>query len=95
MAQLAKFFKCCRNFSTVSLKVSLCGRLAQAYSAPMHSASVNSVAFAPHELGLILAAASSDGSISILTYHEGAWSPYKVWLLSLWVKERSTGHERT
>ncbi|KAK9915915.1 hypothetical protein WJX75_005907 [Coccomyxa subellipsoidea] len=50
----------------------------QAYSAPMHSASVNSVAFAPHELGLILAAASSDGSISILTYHEGAWSPYKI-----------------
>lgn len=50
----------------------------QVFSAPVHSASVNSVAFAPHELGLMLAAASSDGSISILTYQEGAWSPYKV-----------------
>ncbi len=63
---------------TVSLKSGMHGCPAQAYSAPVHSASVNSVAFAPHELGLILAAASSDGSISILTYHEGAWTPYKV-----------------
>lgn len=39
---------------------------------------MNSVAFAPHELGLMLAAASSDGSISILTYQEGAWTPNKV-----------------
>jgi len=45
------------------------------------------VAFAPHELGLMLAAASSDGSISILTYQEGAWSPYKVCCI-----EGSRGH---
>ena len=29
--------------------------------------SVNSVCFAPHELGLVLACGSSDGSVSILT----------------------------
>eukprot|EP00300_Choanocystis_sp_HF-7_P041837 c8623_g1_i1.p1 GENE.c8623_g1_i1~~c8623_g1_i1.p1 ORF type:complete len:325 (+),score=50.73 c8623_g1_i1:104-976(+) len=32
--------------------------------------SVNSVAFAPHEYGLILACASSDGQVTVLTYRE-------------------------
>ena len=52
----------------------------QAYIAPVHTASVNGVAFAPHELGLMLATASSDGSLSVLTYRQadGAWSPQKV-----------------
>lgn len=52
----------------------------QAYSAPVHTASVNGVAFAPHELGLMLATASSDGSLSVLTYRqaEGGWFPQKV-----------------
>lgn len=46
----------------------------------LHSASVNSVAFAPHELGLRVAAASSDGSASVLTYNstEGKWNQQKV-----------------
>lgn len=46
----------------------------------LHSASVNSVAFAPHELGLKVAAASSDGSVSVLTYNttEGKWNQQKV-----------------
>jgi len=46
----------------------------------LHSASVNSVAFAPHELGLRVAAASSDGSASVLTYNstEGRWDQQKV-----------------
>ncbi len=46
----------------------------------LHSASVNSVAFAPHELGLRVAAASSDGSASVLTYNstEGKWDQQKV-----------------
>lgn len=35
----------------------------------MHSASVNSVAWAPHELGPILACASSDGNVSVLTFN--------------------------
>ena len=52
----------------------------QAYSAPLHTASVNGVAFAPHELGLMLATASSDGSLSVLSYRqaEGAWSAVQV-----------------
>ena len=33
-----------------------------------HQSSVNSIAFAPHELGLKLAAASADGTISILSW---------------------------
>ena len=46
----------------------------------LHSASVNSVAFAPHELGLKVAAASSDGSASVLTYNTtaGKWDQQKV-----------------
>jgi len=41
---------------------------------------MNSVAFAPHELGLRVAAASSDGSASVLTYNstEGKWDQQKV-----------------
>ena len=51
----------------------------QAYCSHAHTASVNGVAFAPHELGLMLATASSDGSISILTYQAGqGWSSHKV-----------------
>ena len=48
--------------------------------ASLHSASVNGVAFAPHELGLRVAAASSDGSASVLTYNstEGKWDQQKV-----------------
>lgn len=39
-----------------------------------HTASVNSIAWAPHEYGLILACASSDGKISVLTAKEdGTW----------------------
>ena len=40
----------------------------QAYASQLHTASVNGLAWAPHELGLALAAASSDGSVSVLTY---------------------------
>ncbi|KAJ8517876.1 hypothetical protein ONZ45_g4977 [Pleurotus djamor] len=40
----------------------------------LHSASVNSVCWAPHELGPILACASSDGKLSVLTFkNEGQW----------------------
>lgn len=38
---------------------------------------VNSVAWAPHELGAILACASSDGKISILEYKGKITFPYK------------------
>jgi protein transport protein SEC13 len=33
-----------------------------------HQSSVNSISFAPHELGLKIAAASADGTLSILTW---------------------------
>ena len=48
------------------------------YAAPIHSASVNSVAFAPHELGLLVACASSDGSLSVVANEDGAWTLRKV-----------------
>ncbi len=52
----------------------------QVYQSPLHSASVNSLCWAPYELGLVLAAASSDGSLSILTYQpDGSWHADKVW----------------
>merc|ERR1711937_315583 len=46
----------------------------------LHTASINAVTFAPQEVGLVLAAASSDGSISILTYNgnTGNWSTEKI-----------------
>ncbi|EIW53003.1 vesicle budding-like protein [Trametes versicolor FP-101664 SS1] len=40
----------------------------------LHRASVNSVSWAPHELGAILACASSDGRVSVLTFkNDGTW----------------------
>ncbi|KAF8346409.1 protein transporter SEC13 [Amanita rubescens] len=40
----------------------------------LHTASVNSVSWAPHELGAMLACASSDGKISVLTFkNDGQW----------------------
>ena len=51
----------------------------QVYAAQCHTSSVNSVSFAPHELGLVLAAASSDGSLSVLTHQpDGSWQTQKV-----------------
>ncbi|CAO1635743.1 unnamed protein product [Sympodiomycopsis kandeliae] len=39
-----------------------------------HSASVNSIAWAPHELGSVLACASSDGNVSVLAFNDdGSW----------------------
>lgn len=42
--------------------------------------SVNSVSWAPHELGAILACASSDGKISVLTF-KGVVLPHRKSLL--------------
>ncbi|GAA95734.1 hypothetical protein E5Q_02391 [Mixia osmundae IAM 14324] len=40
----------------------------------LHNASVNSISWAPHELGPILACASSDGKVSVLTFNnDGTW----------------------
>lgn len=49
------------------------GAWANVYASPdgLHGASINSVAWAPHELGLVLACGSSDGGFSVLT-HDGA-----------------------
>ncbi|XP_014248495.1 protein SEC13 homolog [Cimex lectularius] len=45
-----------------------------------HEASVNSVRFAPHEYGLVLACGSSDGTISILYSNQdtGIWDVKKI-----------------
>lgn len=41
----------------------------------LHTASVNALAWAPHELGATLACASTDGRVSVLTFNEdGSWS---------------------
>lgn len=55
---------------------------AQVYITPstLHTASINSIAWAPHELGLILAVGSSDGTVSILEYSTAAsaWNTTKA-----------------
>ncbi len=55
--------------------------LLQAYITPanLHTASVNSICWAPYELGLILACASSDGAVSLIEYKsDGSWETTKV-----------------
>ncbi|KDN33584.1 hypothetical protein RSAG8_13326, partial [Rhizoctonia solani AG-8 WAC10335] len=40
----------------------------------LHTASVNSISWAPHELGAIVACASSDGKLSVLSFkNDGTW----------------------
>ncbi|KAH9414117.1 GTPase-activating protein S13 [Dermatophagoides pteronyssinus] len=50
------------------------------YETNNHDSSVNSVCWAPHELGLILAAGSSDGSISVLSCNvdSNVWDVKKI-----------------
>ena len=49
------------------------------YEYANHDSSVNSVCWAPHDFGLILACGSSDGSISILTATPaGGWEAKKI-----------------
>ena len=57
----------------------------QAYQIPetLHTASINSVCFAPEELGLMLACGSSDMTISIIRHHEGQWETTKVLVCAL------------
>ena len=50
----------------------------------LYKASINSVSWAPHELGAILACASSDGTISVLTF--------KSTLLPLFRPPQPCGH---
>ncbi|KAF2401302.1 Sec13 protein-like protein [Trichodelitschia bisporula] len=52
------------------------GQWARAYEHALHTASVNLVAWAPHEAGCLLACASSDGTVSVLEAKDaaGGWS---------------------
>lgn len=51
----------------------------QIYVSSLHTASVNSLSFAPHELGFLLASASSDGSIGIISQHlDGSFAEDKI-----------------
>ena len=51
----------------------------QLYQSPLHTASVNSLCWAPYELGLALATAASDGALAVLTYQpDGSWQADRV-----------------
>ncbi|KDR17793.1 protein SEC13 homolog [Zootermopsis nevadensis] len=56
------------------------GEWVKLYEYSSHDSSVNSVAWAPHEFGLMLACGSSDGSLSILTSNPdtGNWEAKKI-----------------
>lgn len=44
----------------------------ESYRHTVHDSSVNGISWAPHEFGLILACASSDGTISVVTFRSDA-----------------------
>lgn len=44
------------------------------FTSTIHTASVNMVAWAPPELGCLLACASSDGNVSVLEFRDNQWS---------------------
>ncbi|KAF8752970.1 WD repeat SEC13 family [Rhizoctonia solani] len=50
------------------------GNWARVKEHSLHTASVNSISWAPHELGAIVACASSDGKLSVLSFkNDGTW----------------------
>ena len=54
------------------------------YHHTYHYCLVNSIAWAPHEFGLMLASTSSDGSVTVLTYNptgEEPWAEQKFQVL--------------
>lgn len=51
----------------------------------LHESSVNSIAFGPHEIGLVAVAASSDGRVSILTHQ-----PNNTWSVE-YIKDNALG----
>ncbi|KAK9803752.1 hypothetical protein WJX73_001199 [Symbiochloris irregularis] len=70
---------CSFDHKIIVWKETQTGYWTQIYNAQVHTASVNSIAFAPHELGLVLASASSDGCIAVLTYQpDGTWLTEKI-----------------
>ncbi|KAI1910942.1 GTPase-activating protein S13 [Ophidiomyces ophidiicola] len=40
----------------------------------LHTASVNMISWAPHEIGCVLACASSDGHVSVLEFRDNSWT---------------------
>ncbi|XP_078444215.1 protein transport protein SEC13 homolog A-like [Wolffia australiana] len=55
------------------------GEWTEAHVFTEHRASVNSISWAPHELGLILACGSSDGSISVFSARpNGVWDSSRI-----------------
>lgn len=50
------------------------GQWSKIYEVALHTASVNLVAWAPHEAGCLLACASSDGNVSVLEFKDNNWS---------------------
>lgn len=49
-----------------------------------HESSVNAIAWCPHEFGLRLACASSDGKVSVLSYHVDAATGGGSWSSTEW-----------
>lgn len=49
------------------------GNWSKVFEQKFADSSVNSICWAPHEFGLILAAAVSDGKVAIIEYNNGAW----------------------
>ena len=55
------------------------GQWSKIYEYTNHESSVNSVQWAPHDHGLVLACGSSDGAISVLTYSaNNTWESEKI-----------------
>ena len=49
------------------------GSFQKVFESTLHTASVNSISWAPHEAGCVLACGSSDGAISVLEFDNNAW----------------------
>ncbi|GIM16627.1 hypothetical protein Vretimale_19194 [Volvox reticuliferus] len=72
---------CSFDHRVIIWKEGLGNQWQQAYITPrnLHTASVNGISWAPYELGLILACASSDGCVSLLEYKsDGTWEVNKL-----------------
>lgn len=64
---------CSYDHRAIIWKESQPGKWAPVHIIGSHSSSVNAVQWAPHEFGMLLATAGSDGAVFVSTCAEGAW----------------------
>ncbi|CAD5221213.1 unnamed protein product [Bursaphelenchus okinawaensis] len=73
-----EYLASCSHDRKVFIWKEVANKWTRIYEYTQHEASINSVAWAPHNYGLIFACGSTDCTISIVTNYDDIWKPAKI-----------------